>query len=135
MSIGFIQTTHSTVHQDGDISTPTVPENRPLTRQELDNANVPDRTQQPGRVGVEGQQRRPPQRDQAEELGIVLDRPKYPSYAQLNVRVSTFSGWPGYLDQSPRDMALAGFFYAGLFAIYNFSNIATKSCNVHGNIL
>jgi hypothetical protein len=55
------------------------------------------------------------QRDMAEDLGINLDKPKYPAYAQLNVRVSTFQGWPGYLDQTPRDMALAGFFYAGMF--------------------
>ena len=60
-------------------------------------------------------QNRPAQRDMAEDLGINLDKPKYPAYAQLNVRVSTFQGWPGYLDQTPRDMALAGFFYAGMF--------------------
>ncbi|CAG2246137.1 BIRC2_3 [Mytilus edulis] len=51
--------------------------------------------------------------DRAEELGITIERPKYPAYAQLSVRISTFQGWPGYLDQAPRDMALAGFFYAG----------------------
>ncbi|CAC5380852.1 BIRC2_3 [Mytilus coruscus] len=62
---------------------------------------------------LEGEQNRPAQRDMAEDLGITLERPKYPAYAQLNVRVSTFQGWPGYLDQAPRDMALAGFFYAG----------------------
>ncbi|XP_063404011.1 uncharacterized protein LOC134687557 isoform X2 [Mytilus trossulus] len=62
---------------------------------------------------LEGEQNRPAHRDMAEDLGITLERPKYPAYAQLNVRVSTFQGWPGYLDQAPRDMALAGFFYAG----------------------
>ncbi|CAG2209874.1 BIRC2_3 [Mytilus edulis] len=62
---------------------------------------------------LEGEQNRPAHRDMAEDLGITLERPKYPAYAQLSVRVSTFQGWPGYLDQAPRDMALAGFFYAG----------------------
>ncbi|MDP0561782.1 MAG: RING-HC finger protein [Candidatus Endonucleobacter sp. (ex Gigantidas childressi)] len=38
---------------------------------------------------------------------------KYPTYSLLNVRVSSYSGWPSYLDISPRAMADAGFFYAG----------------------
>ncbi|XP_062603050.1 uncharacterized protein LOC134264784 isoform X2 [Saccostrea cucullata] len=46
-------------------------------------------------------------------MGINFDRPKYPSYAILAVRVSSFSDWPASMTQTPRDMALAGFFYAG----------------------
>ncbi|VDI31019.1 baculoviral IAP repeat-containing protein 7/8, partial [Mytilus galloprovincialis] len=40
-------------------------------------------------------------------------KPKYPNYACLTVRISSFEGWPSYLDQSPRQMALAGFLFAG----------------------
>ncbi|XP_063405365.1 uncharacterized protein LOC134688515 isoform X2 [Mytilus trossulus] len=62
---------------------------------------------------LEGEQSTPAQRDMAEDLGITTDRPRYPAFSNLSVRISTFRGWPGYLDQAPRDMALAGFFYAG----------------------
>ncbi|CAG2242596.1 unnamed protein product [Mytilus edulis] len=48
-----------------------------------------------------------------ESLGIHLEKPKYPNYACLTVRISSFEGWPSYLDQSPRQMALAGFLFAG----------------------
>ncbi|XP_062571372.1 uncharacterized protein LOC134233424 [Saccostrea cucullata] len=46
-------------------------------------------------------------------MGINFDRPKYPSYAILAVRISSFTDWPTAMTQTPRDMALAGFFYAG----------------------
>ena len=46
-------------------------------------------------------------------LGINFDRPKYPSYAVVAVRISSFSHWPSTLTQTPRALALAGFFYAG----------------------
>ena len=46
-------------------------------------------------------------------LGINFDRPKYPSYAVVTVRVSSFSHWPSTLTQTPRALAMAGFFYAG----------------------
>ncbi|XP_062599305.1 uncharacterized protein LOC134260773 isoform X3 [Saccostrea cucullata] len=46
-------------------------------------------------------------------MGINFDRPKYPSYAILAVRISSFADWPTAMTQTPRDMALAGFFYAG----------------------
>ncbi|XP_063417371.1 baculoviral IAP repeat-containing protein 3-like [Mytilus trossulus] len=39
--------------------------------------------------------------------------PRYVSYAPLQVRISSFEGWPGYLNQTPREMALAGFLFAG----------------------
>eukprot|EP00105_Crassostrea_gigas_P039952 XP_019924100.1 PREDICTED: baculoviral IAP repeat-containing protein 7 [Crassostrea gigas] len=46
-------------------------------------------------------------------LGINFDRPKYPSYSLLTVRVSSFADWPSSLTQTPRDLAVAGFLYAG----------------------
>nr|XP_022288747.1 putative inhibitor of apoptosis isoform X2 [Crassostrea virginica]XP_022288748.1 putative inhibitor of apoptosis isoform X3 [Crassostrea virginica] len=46
-------------------------------------------------------------------LGINFDRPKYPSYAVVAVRISSFSHWPSTLTQTPRALAVAGFFYAG----------------------
>ena len=36
-----------------------------------------------------------------------------PHYVSMNVRVSSYSGWPGYLDLNPKEMAIAGFLYAG----------------------
>ena len=46
-------------------------------------------------------------------LGINFDRPKYPSYAVVVVRISSFSHWPSTLTQTPKALAMAGFFYAG----------------------
>ncbi|XP_061192111.1 baculoviral IAP repeat-containing protein 2-like [Saccostrea echinata] len=46
-------------------------------------------------------------------LGINFDRPKYPSYAVVATRVSSFKDWPSCMTQKPRDLALAGFLYAG----------------------
>ncbi|XP_076084105.1 baculoviral IAP repeat-containing protein 7-like isoform X1 [Mytilus galloprovincialis] len=46
-------------------------------------------------------------------LGITIDKPKYPDYAALQVRISSYQGWPSYLDQTPREMAVSGFFFAG----------------------
>nr|XP_034335604.1 baculoviral IAP repeat-containing protein 3-like isoform X2 [Crassostrea gigas] len=46
-------------------------------------------------------------------LGINFDRPKYPSYSVLAVRLSSFADWPSSLSQTPRDLAVAGFLYAG----------------------
>jgi hypothetical protein len=113
---GFAQ---STLHFDGDVSTQTTEatQNPEMTMEEVIESNFPDNIQKSAtnRASSVPDQNRPAQRDMAEDLGINLDKPKYPAYAQLNVRVSTFQGWPGYLDQTPRDMALAGFFYAGMF--------------------
>ena len=109
----------STLHFDGDVSTQTTEatQNPEMTMEEVIESNFPDNIQKSAtnRASSVPDQNRPAQRDMAEDLGINLDKPKYPAYAQLNVRVSTFQGWPGYLDQTPRDMALAGFFYAGMF--------------------
>ena len=46
-------------------------------------------------------------------LGINIEKPRYPNYASLPVRISSYQGWPSYLDQTPRDMGMSGFFYAG----------------------
>ncbi|XP_063408068.1 baculoviral IAP repeat-containing protein 3-like [Mytilus trossulus] len=46
-------------------------------------------------------------------LGIDLEKPRYQNYAVLQVRISSFQGWPSYLDQTPRQMAIAGFLFAG----------------------
>jgi hypothetical protein len=45
--------------------------------------------------------------------GINVEKPRYQDYAPLQVRISSYQGWPSYLDQTPRDMAKAGFLYAG----------------------
>ncbi|XP_060072005.1 death-associated inhibitor of apoptosis 1-like [Ylistrum balloti] len=44
-------------------------------------------------------------------LGVVFDKPKYPAYAVLTVRMSSYSGWP--CSQTQSLMAEAGFVYAG----------------------
>jgi hypothetical protein len=46
-------------------------------------------------------------------LEINVEKPKYPNFVQLQVRISSFQGWPTCLDQTPRDMAMAGFLFAG----------------------
>ena len=46
-------------------------------------------------------------------LEINFEKPKYPNYAQLQVRISSYQGWPTCLDQTPRDMAMAGFLFVG----------------------
>ncbi|KAJ8315722.1 hypothetical protein KUTeg_007872 [Tegillarca granosa] len=50
--------------------------------------------------------------DKYNQLGINFDKPKYPSYAVLLIRVSSFHGWPSGNGQEPKSLALAGFFYA-----------------------
>ncbi|KAK3606641.1 hypothetical protein CHS0354_032116 [Potamilus streckersoni] len=42
------------------------------------------------------------------------NRPKFPEKVSLPSRIATFShGWPPYLDQTPQQMAEAGFFFTG----------------------
>lgn len=48
-----------------------------------------------------------------EPSGINVDRPRYPSYADLAVRISSYTDWPADMTQTPHDLALAGFFYVG----------------------
>lgn len=49
----------------------------------------------------------------SDPMGIKFDRPKYPSYSFHGVRISSYSDWPATMTQTPVEMALAGFFYAG----------------------
>lgn len=44
----------------------------------------------------------------------MCERPKYPQYDSISIRLGTFRNWPTHLTQSPREMASAGFFYAGI---------------------
>ena len=48
-------------------------------------------------------------------LGINFDRPRYPAYAVLSVRISSYQGWASAATQTPRQLGVAGFFYAGKF--------------------
>ena len=54
-----------------------------------------------------------PFKDNLSSTGINVEKPRYQDYAPLQVRISSYQGWPSYLDQTPRDMAKAGFLYAG----------------------
>nr|XP_022293847.1 baculoviral IAP repeat-containing protein 7-A-like [Crassostrea virginica]XP_022293848.1 baculoviral IAP repeat-containing protein 7-A-like [Crassostrea virginica] len=51
--------------------------------------------------------------DMLEPLGIVFERPRYPTYSVLATRVSSFQHWPSCLTQTPRNLSTAGFFYLG----------------------
>ena len=75
-------------------------------------------------TGTSSSQDRPTQNETSEisssnrnsdfsSLGINIEKPRYPTYASPQVRISSYQGWPSYLDQTPRDMGMAGFFYAG----------------------
>ncbi|XP_033740539.1 uncharacterized protein LOC117327596 [Pecten maximus] len=44
---------------------------------------------------------------------VTTARPRYPNYSLQAVRSGTFNGFPNHLDQTPLEMARAGFFYAG----------------------
>ncbi|XP_053389808.1 serine-rich adhesin for platelets-like, partial [Mercenaria mercenaria] len=44
---------------------------------------------------------------------VVVDNPKHPDYVSIDSRVSSYQGWPDYLDQTPRQMSEAGFFFVG----------------------
>ncbi|KAL5018675.1 hypothetical protein ScPMuIL_004397 [Solemya velum] len=46
-------------------------------------------------------------------FGICSQRPKYPRYAVLAVRISSFENWPVYRAITPQSLALAGLFYIG----------------------
>ncbi|KAL5018670.1 hypothetical protein ScPMuIL_004392 [Solemya velum] len=46
-------------------------------------------------------------------FGIFSQRPKYPRYAVLAVRISSFENWPRYSGISPQSLAQAGLFYVG----------------------
>ena len=67
-----------------------------------------------------------PTRTNFDPLGINFEKPRYPTYAVLTVRINTYNGWPTYLDQTPRAMAMAGFFYAGRM----FKHFSQKYCTM-----
>ncbi|CAG2244790.1 BIRC7_8 [Mytilus edulis] len=46
-------------------------------------------------------------------IGICLEKPKYPKYAIKTTRFSSFTNWPTCLSQTPEDLVNAGFFYTG----------------------
>ncbi|XP_052808347.1 uncharacterized protein LOC128237132 isoform X2 [Mya arenaria] len=46
--------------------------------------------------------------------GIHIVSPRHPDYNTLTSRINSFSGWPSHLDQNPRMMGEAGFFYVGV---------------------
>ncbi|XP_048765138.2 uncharacterized protein LOC125672973 isoform X2 [Ostrea edulis] len=50
---------------------------------------------------------------QLDPLGIVWEKPKFPAYAILTTRASSYEGWPADRTQTPIEMAKAGFFYVG----------------------
>ncbi|CAC5373528.1 BIRC2_3 [Mytilus coruscus] len=45
------------------------------------------------------------------EIGVCLDKAKYPKYALRSNRIDSFKHWPSYLTQTPEEMATAGFFF------------------------
>ncbi|XP_053397603.1 uncharacterized protein LOC128556446 [Mercenaria mercenaria] len=47
-------------------------------------------------------------------ITVVVDNPKHPDYVNIDSRVSSYQGWPDYLDQTPRQMSEAGFFFVGV---------------------
>ena len=49
-----------------------------------------------------------------EPLGISIAKPKYPQYAVLATRMSSFNNWPVDIGQRPEDLAKAGFVYEGM---------------------
>jgi hypothetical protein len=69
-----------------------------------------------------------PTRTKFDPLGINFEKPRYPTYAVLTVRINTYNGWPTYLDQTPRAMAMAGFFYAGRMFEHFSQNIVQCNC-------
>lgn len=50
---------------------------------------------------------------EATNMGVCIDKPKYPKYAIRTTRLTSFTNWPSYLTQTPENLAIAGFFYTG----------------------
>ncbi|KAL5018669.1 hypothetical protein ScPMuIL_004391 [Solemya velum] len=46
-------------------------------------------------------------------FGILSQKPKYPRYAVLAIRISSFENWPRYCGIAPQSLAQAGLFYVG----------------------
>ncbi|CAC5379793.1 BIRC7_8 [Mytilus coruscus] len=47
-------------------------------------------------------------------MGICLEKPKYPKFAVRTTRLSSFANWPSYFSQTPDELVTAGFFYTGI---------------------
>ena len=46
---------------------------------------------------------------------LQLGNLKHPRYRTMAVRMSSFASWPSYLNQTPEQMAYAGFFHPGKY--------------------
>ncbi|XP_033740766.1 uncharacterized protein LOC117327746 [Pecten maximus] len=116
---------HAAAHQQASApNTSTVsqtvasPQNQIATQSRMDtmaNQQRPANQQHPTTLAQRHQEQRqiPAAANNHGNLGIITARPRYPNYAVLTVRSSTFNGFPNHLDQTPLQMAQAGFFYAG----------------------
>lgn len=56
-----------------------------------------------------------PTGNQIEMMSPNSPKPDFPEYRLLSERIKSFidNGWPRYLEQTPLDMSMAGFFYTG----------------------
>nr|XP_022287973.1 uncharacterized protein LOC111100407 isoform X2 [Crassostrea virginica] len=86
-----------------------------LSSTAVEDNRTPSVTNSPPSSVVSATQRNEAQLEalKRDPMGINFDRPKYPTYAVLAVRISSFTAWPASMTQTPRDMAIAGFFFAG----------------------
>lgn len=98
------------VPSSSDSNSSTIPSTSVL--RSSGNTSVPESTDQSA-ASLEETKRAQLEALKRDPMGINFDRPKYPSYAILSERVKSFSDWPASMTQTPSDMALAGFFYAG----------------------
>lgn len=98
------------VASSSDSNTSAIPSTSDL--RSLSNTSVSESTDQAA-TSVDETKRAQLEALKKDPMGINFDRPKYPSYAILSERVKSFSDWPSSMTQTPREMALAGFFYAG----------------------
>lgn len=101
-----------TGHQITTDNATSVPISQAPTQNGARNIPTSDITGETGDVSKNNSRTNECQHDYA-SLGINIDKPKYPDYASLQIRISSFQGWPSYLDQTPREMAVSGFFFAG----------------------
>ena len=63
-----------------------------------------------------------------EPLGISIAKPKYPQYAVLATRLSSFNSWPTDIGQRPEELAKAGFVYEGIIHKYKTKMKNAKHC-------
>ncbi|XP_062596293.1 baculoviral IAP repeat-containing protein 7-like [Saccostrea cucullata] len=82
-------------------------------RQQYDSCNANAQTNAIHQTPTPSKSHHNQLKETLEPLGIVIERPRYPSYAVMATRVSSYQQWPSHLTQTPRDLSLAGFFYVG----------------------